>query len=218
MVELIPVIEIGLYNTDVPTPGKGPYWDYPTEWAQYYAECSTKSGFSDPFPFYLPGSSFCKIQDISDNNLRKLVSDQTREMREGKYTREEACVFIGGYVLHIDGEDRYFPQCCGELTDIQYWQNLLLGGKIQFYQGHPQPLVTILYDTLIFDFSTDEFDEHFTPPVKDIRLEISKNDLAIAVDAVIVQLKTFSERLIAINAIEQLGILDIDKLLIWGDD
>ncbi len=217
MIELVPVIELCYSNQGVQTPLKGPFWENSKEWDDFYTTCYIMAGFTDPFPIYLPGSSFCRLEDITDNNLVKLVKDHTEKMRNGEYEREQACPFFGGYVLRINGDDKYFPQCCGDLSDIQYWQKLLVGGKTFLYSGHPGPGVTVTADEVILDFSPDEFEEDFIPHVNDEKLELDKIDLHNAVDAVKVQLRFFAERLIAININEQLGIRDIDDLLVWGD-
>jgi hypothetical protein len=44
-VELIPVIEIGYMNQDVPKPDKYPYWEYPELWDKYNSDCCKKAGF-----------------------------------------------------------------------------------------------------------------------------------------------------------------------------
>ena len=62
-------------------------------------------------------------------------------MRAGKYEREQASALFGGYVLRIDGHDKYFPQCCGDLSDIHYWEKLT-NGKDGFYEY----ILTPVYD------------------------------------------------------------------------
>lgn len=216
-IELIPVIELGYNNQDIQFPDKNPYWVFPEEWDKYRSDTYLKAGFKDHFTPYLQGSSFYKLTDITDNNLIKLTKDHTEEMRNGNYAREQASAFLGGYVLRINGQDKYFPQCCGDLSDIQYWDKLLTEEKISFYQGHPEPQVTITTDTIIFDFTVGEFDEHFAPPPIDNRLEFSKIELNKALQIVKTELKIFAGRIIKINIDEHLNIRDIDKLLIWGD-
>lgn len=218
MIELVPVIELGYSNEGIRTPLKGPFWENPEEWDNFYSACYATAGFTDVFPVYLPGSSFCRLTDITDDNLVKLVKDHTKAMRHGEYDREQACPFFGGCVLRIDGHNKYFPQCCGDLSDIQYWQKLLMGREEPFYEGHPAPMVTVTEDKVIFDFNTNEFEEDFVPPVKDKEIVLDKIDLRNAVDTVIVQLRDFAQKLIAININERLGIRDIDNLLVWGDD
>lgn len=81
--ELIPVIEIGYNNQDIPTPDRSPYWKHPILWDQYNAESYKKAGFKDDLKPYLAGSSFYRLSEITDSNLTKLVIDHTQEMRAG---------------------------------------------------------------------------------------------------------------------------------------
>lgn len=54
--ELIPVIEIGCNNKDVPIPDKYPYWEYPLLWDEYNAESHKNAGFKDELNPYLAPS------------------------------------------------------------------------------------------------------------------------------------------------------------------
>jgi hypothetical protein len=215
-IELIPVIEIGYNNQGVPVPDKYPYWNNPEVWDKFHEESYSKAGFSDKMTPYLPGSSFYKLEDISNGNLVKLTKDHTEDFRNGKYERSQMGAFFGGYVLRIDGMDKYFPQCCGDLADLTYWENLA-NGHPSYYEGHPAPRVEMNRNEFIFDFTVDEFEESFDPPPPDIFLTVDKLSLKSAIEKTKVALKTFAERLNKINKDENLGIDDIDKLLIWNN-
>jgi hypothetical protein len=215
-VQLIPVIEIGYNNQDVKAPEAEsyPYWDNSDIWDKYHKECYLKAGFKDDMKPYLKGSSFYKLTDLSHENLVKLTKDHTEELRTGKYSREEACAFFGGYVLHVDRQDKYFPQCCGELSDIIYWERLA-NGSLSYYEGHPAPEVKFKDDFIVLDFSDEEY-ETFQPPPADTILKIYRSSLREAVEKAKVELQDFAERLREINNQESLNIEDIERLLIWN--
>jgi hypothetical protein len=138
-------------------------------------------------------------------------------MREGKYERPlDTCAFSGGYILRVDGQDRYFPQCCGELSDIIYWDRLS-EGQSSYYEGHPEPQINFEGNDIVFDFSVDEFDEPFQPTPPEITLTIDRLELRKAVGKVRTELKAFEQRLVKINEDEKLDIDNIGRLLIWGD-
>lgn len=216
IVELIPVIEIGYNNQNVPKPDKYPYWKFPELWDKYNNESYKKAGFIDDLKPYLAGSSFYRISEITDNNLKKLVTDHTQELRDRKYEREQASAFFGGYVLRIDGQDNYFPQCCGDLADIEYWKRLS-NEQIPYYEGHPAPLIKFEDSNIVFDFSVDEFDEPFQPTPPESILSIDRLELKKAVEKVKTELKTFEQRLEKINEDEKLNIDNIAGLLIWDN-
>ena len=216
-IELIPVIEIGYNNQDVPAPDKYPYWENSEIWDKYHEECYQKAGFKNNFIPYLKGSSFCRLSDITENNLTKLTIDHTQEMRDGKYERlQDTCAFFGGYVLRINGQDKYFPQCCGELSDIHYWVRLS-DGQSSFCEGHPAPQIQLEDNNIVFDFSVDEFDESFQPTPTEITLSIDRIELKRAVEKVRTELQAFEQRLNKINEDEKLNIDSIGGLLIWDN-
>ncbi|WKW46899.1 hypothetical protein P3875_02260 [Myroides sp. JBRI-B21084] len=216
-IELIPVIEIGYNNQGVTAPDKYPYWDNSEIWDDYHEECYQKAGFKDKLTPYLKGSSFYKLSDITDNNLTKLTIDHTQEMRDGKYKRpQDTCAFFGGYVLRVDGQDKYFPQCCGELSDIKYWENIS-NGKNSYHEEHPTPQIEFKGNNLVFDFSVDEFDEPFQPTPTELFLTIDRLQLKIAVEKAKTELQAFEQRLNKINEDEKLNINNIGGLLIWDN-
>ncbi len=47
--------------------------------------------------------------------------------------------YSAGYVLKVNGKDVYFPQCCGDLSDIRYWEQLVTGDSPIQGNGHPLP-------------------------------------------------------------------------------
>ncbi len=216
-IELIPVIEIVYSNQGVTAPEKQPYWDNSDIWDKYHEECYQKAGFKDKLTPYLKGSSFYKLDDITDNNLTKLTIDHTQEMRDGKYERpQDTCSFWGGYVLQVNGQDKYFPQCCGELSDINYWENIS-NGKNSYHEEHPTPQLKFENSRIVFDFSTDEFDEPFQPTPTEIILSIDRLQLKRAVEKAKTELQIFEQRLNKINENEKLNIDNIGGLLIWDN-
>lgn len=215
--ELIPVIEIGYNNQGVTAPDKYPYWEFPELWDKYHTDSYQKAGFEDKLKPYLAGSSFYRLSEIKDNNLRKLVTDHTQEMSDGKYGREQVSTFFGGYVLRIDREDKYFPQCCGDLADIHYWENLAKGKDSGFYAGHPEPIVKIQGNNVTFDFTVGALDEHFVPTPKDILIHFDIPSLISAIEKAKMELEIFEKRLEKINQDENLNIECIGELLIWND-
>lgn len=216
VIELIPVIEIGYNNQGIPVPDQYPYWDFPELWDKYNFDSYKKAGFKDELKPYLAGSSFYILAEITDDNLTKLVIDHTQEMLDGKYQREQASPLFGGYVLRIDGEDIYFPQCCGDLSDIYYWENLA-NGENGFYAGHPQPQVKIEANTIMLDFSVEALDEDFIPTPKDSMVSLDILALKKAIVQTKQELKTFELRLEKINRDNYLNIDEIGELLIWND-
>ena len=213
IIELIPVIEIGYFNQGVTTPAN---LNSSIIWNSYREECFQKAGLKDKLEEYKPGSSLYQLSTITFSNLTKLTIDNTKELREGKYGRAQSSPFFGGYVLRVEGQDKYFPQCCGKLSDINYWDRVSKGQNSN-HDGHPAPLIKFENENIIFDFSVNEFEEQFQPTPLEIILSISSLELKKAVEKVMLELHSFESILRKINEHENLNIDNIGMLLIWGD-
>lgn len=210
-IELIPVIEIGYNNQGVQVPDKYPYWDNSELWDEFHTECYNKAGFKDKLIPYLKGSSFYRLTDITDDNLKKLTIDHTQEQKE------QSCSFFGGYVLRIDNQDRLFPQCCGLLADINFWTKIS-NSQESYYEGHPAPQISFSRNSISFDLTTNEFDEIFQPPPPVLLFQVDKIKLGKAIEKTKQELMAFAQRLERINFDENLNIANIDNVLIWYDD
>ena len=211
---LIPVIEIGYSNQGIRTPDNGPYWDYPDEWDDFNNQSYRKAGFKDPFNPFDPGSSLYEIELISADNLKKIVLDHTEKFRQGEYDREQVSPLFGGYVLEIDGERLFYPQCCGDLGDIQFWRNTS-NGTTSFYEGHPAPIVQFKKDEIVFDLNIPEYGEEFTPIPKRRTFRFNKANLKKAIKETELILKKFADRIQTINQSENLHLERIEDLLVW---
>ncbi|MFK7906878.1 MAG: hypothetical protein AB8B69_17225 [Chitinophagales bacterium] len=214
-IKLIPVIEIGYNNQGITSPKKYPYWENQDVWFEYRNKTLQKAGFKDEFKPYLKGSPFFEPKEITDENLKKIVFDHTESLRNGEYERYQACCLFGGYVLRIDKKDQYFPQCCGTLGDIKYWEKMSKGID-SYYEGHPAPMPKFKFTKIIFDFSVGENEERFEPIPSSTKLEINRKALVLAVEAAKSELKELTERVIKINREMNWGIDRIEDLLIWG--
>jgi len=212
--KLIPVIEIGYANQGIETPEYGPYWEYPNEWDDFNNKSYKKAGFKDPFKPFDSGASLYEIEVISDDNLKKIVVDHTEELRKGEYDREQSSPLFGGYVLEINKERLFYPQCCGDLGDIQFWRNIS-DGKESFYEGHPAPLVKFEKNEIVFDLNVQELDEEFTPIPKRRLFRFNKEELKRAIKEAELTLEKFAGRIQAINQSENLNLERIEDLLVW---
>lgn len=215
-VALIPVLEIGYGNQNVEVPTKYPYWENTALWDAYHAACYTGAGFPDALRPSVPGAAFYRLAEITDRNLAKLVKDHTAELRAGNLDREQACALFGGYVLHIDEEAVFSPQCCGQLSDIVYWERLA-AGTASYYEGHPAPGLRFTEDTVVLDFAVRACEEPFQPPPSALSVTISRPALQLAVVQANRELTHFAQRLREVLEADGLGVQAIDKLLIWND-
>lgn len=209
-IELIPVLDICYTYQDVTWPAGGDAADKDA----YQAACLQRAGFTDLMEPYLSGTTFYQVVNISDANLTRWLLDHTRAYREGEYERDNVSPFFGGYVLKVDAEDKYFPQCCSNLADIRFW-NGLADLKILPAEGHPSPAIHIQDDNIVFEFKDE--DESFYPLPPELILKVSRNELVVALENLQETLQVFQERIERINVVENLQLENIDELLIWGN-
>jgi len=215
-VKLIPIIELGYNNQGIKPPTAYPYSNNQEIWFEYRNASLQKADFKDEFEPYLKGSPFYEPAKITNRNLEKIVVDNTEEFINGIYGRDQVCCFFGGFVLKVNGADKFFPQCCGDLSDLMYWEKISQGQHAA-YEGHPAPVYKFSSNQVILDFTVGEYDEHFIPTPPDTKLEINLEDLNLAVTNAKITLNKLAERVIKINQKLNLGIESIDDLLIWGD-
>lgn len=214
LIKLIPVIEITNYDQEIDSPEKGPSLEYPDEWDNYNQKCNFHAGLLEPLIPYKKGLFFYQFSAISDNNLKTLILKETLELRTNEIERENVLPFYGGCILRVDGEDILFPQCCSDLSCFESFESLFFSNNINFYQGHPSPIITNENEYFSFDFVTDE---SFFPHVVLNKLLIRIEDLKVAVQEAKLEFKVFAERVKRIAKNENLGIDSIDTLLIWGE-
>ncbi len=218
-IELIPVIEITNYDQSAVMPTSGPYWKFPDEWEDYHVKTNMQAGFSENLKPYFKGSSFYRISEISDSDVLKIIKKEIdiQQEDENPGIGDLVCPLAGGYILKIDHADKYFPQCCGDLKDITGWEDLF-GNDPRFYMGHPSPRIKKTENTVVFDFLNSEIQENYSPPILEDSIAVDEKLLKIAVENAKAELHNFAQQLIKINELENLQILDIDKILIYGTE
>lgn len=216
-IELIPVIEITNYDQDIPMPPSGPYWEFSDEWEDYHISTNIKAGYSQNLKPYAKGSSFYRVSEISDADLLKITKKEIdSQISEEGENNELYISFYGGYILRINNIDQYFPQCCGNLGDIEDWKNLFNKDYSFFYMGHPSPRIEKSENKIIFDFLNAEIQDGFAPPILEDSIEVDEELLRIAVENTKTELNNFAQQLVKINELENLQIPNIDKILIYG--
>lgn len=218
-VELIPVIEIRYSSEEIALPEKGPYWAYAAEWEQYREACCAKAGFSERFKPYVAASSFYKLSEITEEDLLKIIEKEieVQQTEDELGVDDVVCALSGGYVLRVDEQDVYFPQCCGDLADVRVWEDLCAGNSRFFFAGHPSPKFSLKDNCVVFDFVKTDTGEPFAPPVPVNVLEIDVAMLQHALADAKKELDLFGERLVVVNETFNLQIKRIREVLIYGD-
>lgn len=213
MVELIPLIEIqcfGFGHQDEIPSGRND-----NDWENYIRNCQQKAGFPDSMSPYKVGSGLYQLSDITNANLAVLVKLSNEEAFE-ENDWDNMIAFSGGYVLKVHKQDVLFPQCCGDLADIQSWKSLLVNDEIDFWIGHPSPSVIHKDKSIVFDLEHPNVEETFLYSPEKKVFEIQQSDLKVAIANAEKELATFASRLIIINEQQQYNIPNISDRLIYS--
>ncbi|RYZ36398.1 MAG: hypothetical protein EOP49_32625, partial [Sphingobacteriales bacterium] len=179
-IRLVPVVEIYGDNAGLVAPAEHPAWAHPGPLDAYHEQRLRNAGYEPGLKPWLGGTSFYDLAEIAEPNLERLVLVHTKGLRTGEYTLDQCCGLSGGFVLQVDGIDKFFPQCCGELSDIIYWERLSEGVE-SYCEGHPAPYVFVQGDQVKMDFTVEESDESFQPTPPETILLLDRKALAGAV-------------------------------------
>lgn len=115
---LVPVVELApsqFGTLELPT---GPWSDQVA--LAYWRGCLAQSGLVNLNPF-ADGSWLVRLADLAGpatltTVLRNALADTDREDVEPYALR-------GGFALCDNGEPTFLPQCCGDLSNLDQWQN-----------------------------------------------------------------------------------------------
>ena len=211
-IALVPVIELGYQNQGVESPGVFPSWEHPSQWQAYYDRCYEAAGFPHRFVPFRSGLSLYRLSEIHDANLAKLVLDHLEGYLRGELVREQVCPLFGGFVLVVDGTAELYPQCCGDLSDLRFWDALAAGRDDASWEGHPWPDVIQAGDVVELR-CTDEI-EDFSPPAKPV-IELPRAALHRACLEARQEIDLMAPKIAALG--EDAGIRDLARLVLYGD-
>ena len=207
---LIPVIELPVLGDGNEAPEGHAFWERPEIWDDHYKNRIIKAGFSEEVKTCQPGMPWFEIVGISEKDLSILVDLQLQNVTD----KSPLLPFYGGYILVVDGRNVLYPQCCGDLSDISYWEAVAKGVEQPHSSGHPEPMVHYSGQNIILEFN--EWEEPFCPPCPVASVEIERQKLSEAISGARVILKDFGDQLIRLNDRNHYGIEDIDEVLIRG--
>lgn len=210
-VELIPVIELNFNNQIIESPNEYPYWEHQDIWFKYRNKLLNKAGFNEYIEPYIKGGPFYEPKSISNNNLEKIILEVSKSID----IDDNNCLF-GGYVLKIDNKNVFFPQCCGDLSDIVYWDRIA-NKKNAYHEGHPSPRYKFRFNKVIFNFTVKDLDEQFEPKPPENILKIDLNELKKAVNEAKKELHKLHKRIFHINMELNLNIDDLENILITNN-
>ena len=124
---------------------------------------------------------------------------------------EEPIPLPGGYVLEKNDEVLLIPQCCGDLSDIDFWRKVSESCDEVNWEGHPLPEISYKNDWAFFS-CVDALEDFAQPFVE--RFDVPLGDLAKAVEAAEKELSKFEARLDTL--LERLSLPEYAALLTFN--
>ncbi|MGH1539642.1 MAG: hypothetical protein ACRBHB_04410 [Arenicella sp.] len=159
-------------------------------WSSYWAESLSDSGMFDIKPVKA-GSWFVELSQISDENLNIILNKELGDFDE---TDDEISPMLGGYALKVDKSIIILPSCCGDLSNIDDWQDAseYIGeAEKELWIGHPWLLVKGDKDTVEI-VQTSEYEEPHDPE----RITVKRSELKDAIRFAKIELNQFESRLL----------------------
>jgi hypothetical protein len=155
-------------------------------------------------------NQFNSLQDLLKIVRSHLNMDQTDV---DPVPLRESWALYGGYVLRLDGEVVFVPQCCSTLADFESWKSIVDDDFKRGYicpEGHPNPKITRRKDVLTLDCINDCFDTFLEPSV--YNKKIDRLQMKKAIQSCENELNEFANRLNLLD--KEFGEVEIAKVLI----
>ena len=206
--KLTPVIEIAYCNQGIAPPDLYPKNRHPHEWDLYRVATHQKAGFEMPMKPFREGAFLFTFDAVSEFNLEKIVKDHLETAEE---CGEDPIPLSGGFALEENDEILLMPQCCGELSDIEFWRGVSEGCEDLNWEAHPLPDVRYK-DGRAFFVCVDDWEDFEEPFVE--RFDVSLLDLVRAVKAAEDELRDFEARLTSL--LERLNLSRFADLLTFN--
>lgn len=110
----------------------------PKGWSDFWYKCISDSNLQDLQPIEL-GSYLVDINKIGEPELKTIIEKELKDVDLSDY-QEYVGQIIGGIVVLENEKIILEPTCCGDISDIQNWEeigNAELNKWIQLWIGHP---------------------------------------------------------------------------------
>ena len=108
------------------------------EWSELWFKCVSDSGLNNIKPIE-SGSWFVDISQLTKNDLEIIIKKHIEDVNLSNF-EEEMVALSGGIVIQNNNEILIEPTCCGDISDIQNWEeirNTELNKWTQLWIGHP---------------------------------------------------------------------------------
>ncbi|WP_300685714.1 hypothetical protein [Chryseobacterium sp.] len=174
--------------------------DYPNpeKWYMKWEELASKLNFN--FKPVKQGSYLVDIETIDDENLQMILEFKLDKIDfDDPEEVDFVMAFDGGVVLKEDDQIPIQPNCCGDMSDIQNWQDIFenhTSAWTMLWIGHPW----VLYKRENGKISFSEYTESGMDDLGDIKIvaEVDECELKTELEKVIQHQINFKNRILSI--------------------
>ena len=110
----------------------------PKAWSDFWYKCISDSNLQNLKPIEL-GSYLVDINNIGDSELKTIIKKELKDVDLSDF-QEYVGQIIGGIVIVENDKIMLEPTCCGDISDIQNWEEIEkseLNKWTQLWIGHP---------------------------------------------------------------------------------
>ncbi|WP_452601472.1 hypothetical protein [Pontimicrobium sp. MEBiC06410] len=110
----------------------------PKAWSDFWYKCISDSNLQNLKPIEI-GSYLVDINNIGDSELKTILKKELEDVDLSDF-KEYVGQIIGGIVIVKNGKIIIEPTCCGDISDIQNWEevgNAEFNKWTQLWIGHP---------------------------------------------------------------------------------
>ena len=134
----------------------------PQKWSEFWYKCISDSNLQNLKPIEL-GSNLVDINNIGEPELKTILKKELKDVDLSDY--QEYVGQINGGIVVMDNEKVIIePTCCGDLSDIQNWEEIgktELNKWTQLWIGHPWLFYKRIDNNISFsdytDFNLEDF-------------------------------------------------------------
>lgn len=174
--------------------------DYPDpeKWFTKWEEAVSQLNFN--FETIEKGSSLVDIETIDDENLIMIVETTMEDMESDKSEEDiDIMAFDGGIVLKIEDKILIQPNCCGDISNIEDWENIFKTPTSEWrmlWIGHPWVFCKRENGKVFFS----EYTESNVEDVENIKIvaEVEESELKTELEKVIIQQVNLKSRILSV--------------------
>ncbi|MGC4068446.1 MAG: hypothetical protein QM784_28130 [Polyangiaceae bacterium] len=164
----------------------------------------------------IQGSMLVPLSALEESHVKWLVAKQTMNEYGERLEESTLVALYGGYVLAVDAQPIFIPQCCSTLAAIHGWADVLRPCSVSGFvgEGHPALQWNIRNDLIVleWDIETEPFEPPTFPRTKSLQVESVRHGVRRA----LWEVELFARELSALPIASE--FVNLANALVWRDE